>query len=123
MTNPQFTRGFQLNHVAAIDVHHAAQFRDDDSQEAVEIDGVREGHREAIDNAFTRLVHLDLAFERKRLCAVGHLTATEDRRSFDQDSWSAEPGTALVSIMPDWFKRRQAADSKRCLRLNNLNSK
>ncbi len=62
VTDAQFARRLQLNHVAAINVHHAAEFGDDHVQEAVEIDGVRQSHREAIDNPLARLVHFDLAF-------------------------------------------------------------
>jgi len=36
----------------------------------IEIDGGRQGHGEAIDDAFACLLHLDLAFERKRFCGV-----------------------------------------------------
>ena len=54
--------GLQLDHVAAIDVHHAAEFGNDYGQEPVEVDCVRENHREAVDNPLASLVHLDLAF-------------------------------------------------------------
>ena len=70
MTDSQLARRSQLNHVAAIDVHHPAQLRNDHVEKTVEIDRGRQGQREAIDNAFARLVHLDLAFERERLCSV-----------------------------------------------------
>ena len=62
VTDAQLARRLQLNHVAAIDVHHAAQLGNDDVQEPVEIDSVRQSHREAIDNPLARLVHFDLAF-------------------------------------------------------------
>ena len=62
VADAQLTRRPQLDYVAAIDAHHAAEFGNDDSQEAVEIDGVWESHREAVDDSLARLVHFDLAF-------------------------------------------------------------
>jgi hypothetical protein len=62
VTDAQLARRLQLDHVAAIHVHHATEFGDDYVEEAIEIDGVRQSHREAIDNPLARLMHFDLAF-------------------------------------------------------------
>src|SRR5215203_750316 len=75
MADAKLARGLQLDHVAAIDVHHAAQLGYDYVEKAIEIDGVRQSHRETINNPLAGLVHFNLAFQRKGLSAVRHRMA------------------------------------------------
>ena len=70
MADSQLAGRSELNDVAAIDIHHPAQFGNDYVEEPVEIDRGRKRQREAVDDAFARLMHLDLAFERERFCGV-----------------------------------------------------
>jgi len=70
MADAQLSRRGQLNNVAAIDVHHAAQLRNNNGQKAIKVDCRWQRQREAIDNSFTRLMHLDFALERERLGGV-----------------------------------------------------
>jgi hypothetical protein len=63
VADAKFTNGVELDHVAAIRVHHPAEFADDGLEEAIEIDLGVNGGREAVDDRLARLVHLRSAFE------------------------------------------------------------
>ena len=62
MADAQLACRRQLDHIAAVDVHHATKFRNDDIQKTVQVDRRGQGSREAINDPLTRLVHFDLAF-------------------------------------------------------------
>jgi hypothetical protein len=73
VADAEFPGAHELEHVAAVDLHHAAEFGDDRREEAVEVNlGVDVGG-EAVDDGLARFVHLHPALKRECLhgCA-GH---------------------------------------------------
>ena len=72
MTDAQLARWRQLNHVAAVYIHHAAQLGDNHVQKPVEINCGGKGQREAVDYPLTCFLHFDLAFERERFRSFCH---------------------------------------------------
>ena len=76
VADSKFFALYDLQNVAAVGVHHSAEFGDDNIEKAFEIDTGRKIAGEAVDDALARLVHLDLAVERERLlfdCFFAHL--------------------------------------------------
>ena len=78
VADAQLARRRQLQHVAAVNLHHPPEFGDDGAQEAVEVDLRMDVRREAVDDRLARLVHPDLALDGERLrwrrhkvCALG----------------------------------------------------
>ena len=71
MADVQLAVGRQFDDVATIDLHHLPQLGNDHSQERIEIYRGRQIRGEAPNYGFTRLVQLQLAFERKAMLGFG----------------------------------------------------
>src|SRR6266550_8155801 len=77
MADVQLAVGCQFDDVATVDLHHLSQLGNVHFQERIEIYRGRQIRREAANYGFTRLVQLQLAFERQAmLCFGGWLHVT-----------------------------------------------